>query len=52
MVKAKAVFQNAFKQMKLILPKLSNRKDIFTEWQPFPQHWETFLKNKQVLVAM
>ena len=52
MVIAKAAFQNTFKQKKLILSKLSNRKDTFTEWQLFPQHWETFLKSQQVLVAM
>ena len=52
MVTAKAVFQNTFKQKKFILSKLSNRKDTFAEWQLFPQHWETFLKSQQVLVAM
>lgn len=52
MVTEMAAFQNVFKQMKLILLELTNRKDVFAEWQPFPQHWETFLKSQQVLGAM
>lgn len=48
MVTAKAAFQNTFKQKKFILSKLSNRKDIFIEWQLFPRHWETFLKSQHL----
>lgn len=44
--------QNVFKQMKLILSEPSNRKDVFAEWQLFPQHGETFLKSQQVLAAV
>lgn len=31
MVTAMAAFQNVFKQMKLILLELTNRKDVFAE---------------------
>lgn len=41
-----------FQTNKIILSKLSNRKDVFTEWRLFPPHWETFLKRQQTLAAI